>query len=43
MLGAGKPAVVDDNKAFKLDDASRPSPEVPSIYQWQKKSFGISN
>lgn len=43
VSGAGKPAAVEDNKAFGLGDTSRPGPEVPSIYQWQKKSFGISN
>jgi hypothetical protein len=35
--GEGKPAVSQDNKAFALDDAPRPSPEVPSIYEWQQQ------
>ncbi|MFB0553543.1 MAG: glycosyl hydrolase family 28-related protein [Phycisphaerae bacterium] len=37
VAGKGKPAVVKDNKAFMLDDAPRPIPEVPSIYEWQQK------
>jgi len=48
VAGRGKPAVVKDNKALLLDDsflrsaspnqdAPRPIPEVPSIYEWQHK------
>ena len=43
VSGEGKPAAVEDNKAFGLGDTSRPGPEVPSIYQWQLKSLGISS
>jgi hypothetical protein len=48
VAGRGKPAVVKDNKALMLSDSSlrsasskqdapRPIPEVPSIYEWQQK------
>ncbi len=38
-LAAGKarPTVFEDNKAFPLGNAPRPTPKVPSIYQWQQK------
>jgi hypothetical protein len=35
--GKAKPVVFEDNKAFPLGDAPRPTPEVPSIYEWQQK------
>jgi len=34
--GAGKPFVLRDNQAKPLGDAPRPTPAVPSIYEWQK-------
>jgi hypothetical protein len=36
-FSAGKvsQAVVKDNKAFPLGDVSKPTPDVPSIYEWQ--------
>ncbi len=39
VAGAAEPAVVKNNKAFPLGDASRPilALEVPSIYEWQHK------
>jgi hypothetical protein len=48
VAGEGRPAVVEDNKAFPatarafaetspLGDAARPIPKVPSIYEWQHK------
>ena len=48
VAGRGEPAVVKDNKALMLSDSSlrsaslqqdapRPIPEVPSIYEWQQK------
>jgi hypothetical protein len=38
-LAAGKarPTVFEDNKAFPLGNAPRPTPKVKSIYQWQQK------
>jgi len=39
VSGAGKPAVVKDNKAYPLGDAPRPKPTVPSIYEWQQKNL----
>lgn len=37
--GMGKPAIVSGNKAFRYNpDATRPKPEVPSIYEWQMKN-----
>ncbi|NQT01252.1 MAG: hypothetical protein HQ580_04455 [Planctomycetes bacterium] len=35
--GKAKPTVFKDNKAFPLGDAPRPTPKVPSIYEWQQK------
>jgi hypothetical protein len=35
--GKARPMVLKDNKAFQLGDVPRPSPKVPSIYEWQKK------
>ena len=48
VAGRGDPAVVKNNKVFMLSDSSlrsasskqdapRPIPEVPSIYEWQQK------
>jgi hypothetical protein len=36
-VGKAKPTVFEDNKAFPLGDAPRPTPKVPSIYEWQQK------
>lgn len=33
--GLGKPEIMENNEDFPLSDASRPVPEVPSIYEWQ--------
>ena len=38
--GAGKPSVIEDNKALALQDVPRPTPAVPSIYQWQQQLHG---
>ena len=37
VAGEGKPAVAKDNRVFRLGDAPRPVPKVPSIYEWQQK------
>jgi len=37
LAGAGKPAVVNDNKAYPLGNAPGPTPKVPSIYEWQQR------
>jgi hypothetical protein len=37
VSGTGNPALMEDNEAFPLDDAPRPTPEVPSIYEWQNR------
>ena len=37
VSGAGKPNVLRGNKAFALGEAPRPSPKVPSIYEWQQQ------
>ena len=35
--GLSKPTVVDNNRAFLLEYAPRPTPAVPSIYEWQNR------
>ena len=35
--GKAKPVVFKNNKAFPIADAQRPTPKVPSIYEWQQK------
>jgi hypothetical protein len=35
--GKADPVVFKANKAFPLGEAPRPSPKVPSIYEWQQK------
>ena len=37
ISGTGKSAIIEGNEALPLGDAPRPSPEVPSIYEWQNK------
>jgi hypothetical protein len=37
ISGTGKPALMEGNEALPLDDAPGPTPEVPSIYEWQNK------
>ena len=37
LAGRGKPDVVKGNEAFPLGDVPRPTPKVPSIYEWQNK------
>ena len=36
--GLGKPAELEGNEAFPLEDAPRPTPTVPSIYEWQQEN-----
>ena len=36
----GKPAVDEGNQTLPLSDAPRPTPAVPSIYEWQKARAG---
>jgi hypothetical protein len=38
VAGPGKAEVLKDNRALALQDALRPTPAVPSIYEWQKQS-----
>ena len=38
VAGAGKPAVMKGNEAQPLGEAPRPSPAVPSIYEWQQRN-----
>jgi len=38
VAGPGNPSAIKDNKAFALQDVPRPTPAVPSIYEWQKQS-----
>jgi hypothetical protein len=40
VSGKAKPALLKNNKALPLDSAPRPSPKVPSIYQWQLRHAG---
>lgn len=35
ISGKAEPALAEDNIALPLGSAQRPSPEVPSIYEWQ--------
>lgn len=35
VTGTAPPAVLDGNRALPYNDAPRPQPTVPSIYQWQ--------
>ena len=35
VSGQAQPAVSEENQAFPLSPASRPQPQVPSIYEWQ--------
>lgn len=37
VTGAGRPEVIDGNQAQPYQDAPRPQPAVPSIYQWQRR------
>jgi hypothetical protein len=37
VSGNAKPSVLKGNEAHRRHDASRPTPDVPSIYEWQKK------
>lgn len=37
MEGLVEPAVNQDNRVLPLGDAPRPKPEVPSIFDWQRK------
>ena len=37
LAGKANPAVIKNNKALALSDAPRPTPKVPSIYEWQNK------
>jgi len=37
VTGAGRPEVMDGNQARPYQDAPRPQPAVPSIYQWQRR------
>ncbi|NSW55409.1 MAG: right-handed parallel beta-helix repeat-containing protein [Armatimonadetes bacterium] len=36
--GLGKPLVTEGNQALELQDAARPVPPVPSIYEWQQQN-----
>jgi hypothetical protein len=36
--GLGKPLVAEGNDALELQDAARPVPAVPSIYEWQQQN-----
>jgi hypothetical protein len=38
--GKAKPALLKDNRALPLGSAPRPTPEVPSIYEWQLQHAG---
>jgi hypothetical protein len=35
--GPGSPEVIQGNRALPMADAPRPSPPVPSIYEWQQR------
>jgi hypothetical protein len=35
--GAARPVVAEGNQALPLQEAPRPAPDVPSIYEWQQK------
>jgi hypothetical protein len=35
--GAARPVVLERNQAKPLGDAPRPTPAVPSIYEWQRQ------
>jgi len=37
ISGPGKPAVIKDNKSFPLSIPSGPTPNVPSIFEWQQR------
>lgn len=37
VTGAAQPAVLDGNRAFPYNNAPRPQPAVPSIYEWQQR------
>jgi hypothetical protein len=36
ISGPAKPALLEGNRALPLDDAPRPQPPFPSIYEWQR-------
>jgi hypothetical protein len=38
VTGAGKPALMKQNKTRPLGEASRPKPAVESIYEWQQRN-----
>ena len=40
--GPAQPLVMEGNKAFPLEDAPRPTPPVPSIYEWQQNQARAS-
>ena len=40
VSGKAMPALVEDNKVLPLSPASRPSPKVASIYEWQLQNVG---
>jgi hypothetical protein len=37
VSGSAQPTLCEDNQAFALSPASRPQPQVPSIYEWQRQ------
>jgi len=40
VSGKAKPALLKNNKALPLGSAPRPTPKVPSIYEWQLRHAG---
>lgn len=40
--GPARPLVMERNQAFPLGDGPRPTPHVPSIYEWQKNQSKAS-
>ncbi len=38
VSGQAQPVLSEENQAFPLSPASRPQPQVPSIYEWQRRN-----